>query len=84
MALRMGDWKLLLSPSDKDAELAARDTSAPGKMELYNLADDLSEKTNLAASQPEKVQAMRARLDALMKNHAAPGGGIEGGNKKRN
>jgi arylsulfatase A-like enzyme len=29
MALRVGDWKLLLSPSDKDAEEAVRDETAP-------------------------------------------------------
>jgi arylsulfatase A-like enzyme len=81
MALRMGDWKLLLSPSEKDAEEAVRDEPAPGKMELYNLADDISEKTNLAASQPEKVKALRARLDAFIKNSAPPGGGS--GTQKR-
>jgi hypothetical protein len=44
-------------------------------MELYNLAEDISEKNNLAAAQPEKVKAMRSRLDELTKNSAAPGGG---------
>jgi arylsulfatase A-like enzyme len=68
MALRMGNWKLLLSASEKDTE-----GSASGSMELYNLADDISEKHNLAASQPEKLKEMRARLDDLTKD-AVPAG----------
>ena len=33
-------------------------------MELYNLADDLSEKTDLAAANPTKAAALRAKLVA--------------------
>ncbi len=75
MALRMGDWKLLLNPSDKDAEEAKGSEKSSGKMELYNLASDIAEKTNLAASQPEKLAEMRARLDAIIKD-AVPAGGV--------
>jgi len=59
-ALRVDDWKLLLPAS--------------GKMELYNLAKDISEKHNLADSQPDRVKHMRAQLDALTKD-AVPLGG---------
>ncbi len=45
--IRVGDFKLLIK--------------AKGKVELYNLKDDLGETTNLAASQPERVQSMLAR-----------------------
>ena len=31
-------------------------------MELYHIPQDISEKTNLAAQQPEKVAALRAKL----------------------
>jgi len=84
MALRMGDWKLLLSPSDKDAENTVSSNSSSGKMELYNLANDISETNNLAASQPEKLKEMRSRLDALIKD-AVPAGGesTETSTKKR-
>ena len=75
IALRMGDWKLLLNPSDKDAEEAKGSEKFSGKMELYNLASDIAEKTNLAASQPEKLAEMRTRLDALIKD-AVPAGGV--------
>ena len=78
-ALRMGDWKLLLSP---DGNRKREDgTPAKGKQRLekptapmlYNLATDPGEKTDLSASDPERVQTMRARLDAMLQNAAAPG-----------
>lgn len=74
MALRMGDWKLLLNASDKDAEEAKGSDKAIGKMELYNLANDIAEKHNLAKTQPEKLAEMRARLEALL-HDAVPAGG---------
>jgi arylsulfatase A-like enzyme len=74
MALRMGDWKLLLNASDKDTEEAKGGDKAIGKMELYNLANDIAEENNLAKSQPEKLAGMRARLDALL-HDAVPAGG---------
>ena len=60
MALRSGPWKLLVQKN--------------GRMELYNLTDDLSEKHDLSESQPERVKAMRARLDELTKDAVPPGG----------
>lgn len=72
-ALRMGDWKLLLNPSDKNAEEQAGNQKDSGEMELYNLADDISESKNLVDAQPEKVKAMRIRLDAMLKNAVSPG-----------
>ncbi len=63
-AVRMGDWKLL--------------NPASGKMELYNLAEDISEKHNLAAAQPERVKEMRARLDELTKDSKPLGGPLPG------
>lgn len=50
-AIRDGDWKLI--------EFWDEDT-----VELYHLADDLGERTNLAAAQPERVAALRSRLAA--------------------
>ncbi|MDF7823631.1 sulfatase-like hydrolase/transferase [Pontiellaceae bacterium B12227] len=44
--IRQGDYKLLISKS---------------KVELYNLKDDLGETTDLTASHPERVAAMRGR-----------------------
>jgi len=48
-AIRLGDWKLIEFFDD-------------GRCELYNLADDLSEKKDLAAAMPAKVLELRKRL----------------------
>jgi arylsulfatase A-like enzyme len=50
MAIRHGDMKLV----------KARDISAPA---LFNLATDISEKNDLAASQPEKVAELKGLWD---------------------
>jgi arylsulfatase A-like enzyme len=73
-AVRMGDWKLLLNASQQNAEeTAAGPEDATAKVELYNLAEDISESKDLAASQPERVSQMRTRLNALLKDAVPPG-----------
>jgi arylsulfatase A-like enzyme len=52
-ALRVGDWKLV----------SAKDTG--NAWELFNLADDRTERTNLAKANPERVLEMAARWNAL-------------------
>lgn len=54
-----GDWKLMEFYED-------------GRLELYNLRDDLSEKRNLAAEQPEKVKELHAKLVAWRTEIKAP------------
>jgi arylsulfatase A-like enzyme len=58
-AIRMGDWKLHVSAGD---------------VELYNLAEDIGEKVNLAEAQPEKVEELRGRLAAFQKGAVKNGG----------
>jgi len=53
--IREGDFKLIIT--------------ANGKAELYNLKEDLSETTDLAASQPERVQSMLARWNEWNKGN---------------
>ncbi|HET6456890.1 MAG TPA: sulfatase/phosphatase domain-containing protein, partial [Armatimonadota bacterium] len=48
-AIRDGDWKLIEFFED-------------GHVELYNLKDDLSETTDLAAKMPEKAEELRKKL----------------------
>jgi arylsulfatase A-like enzyme len=48
-AVRAGDWKLLEYLED-------------GHLELYNLRDDLSEKTDLAAQMPDKAASLLQQL----------------------
>lgn len=68
-AIRMGEWKLLINPSQRkqDGESASR-PSAP--VELYDLSKDIGEATNLAIVEPGRVQAMLAKLDELTANKA--------------
>jgi len=78
-AVRMGDWKLMVSGNadadggeDDGAKKAKKKgKAAAGKYEpvaLYNLAEDPSETKNLAAAQPDRVKAMRTRLAELLKD----------------
>ncbi len=50
-ALRSGNWKLL-------------EFFENGRLELYNLRDDMSESRNLAAEQPERARGLHRRLQA--------------------
>ena len=59
-AIRQGDWKIIWR------------TLLPSSVDLYNLAEDPSESTNLAAKHPERVAALQARLDAFAKAAAKP------------
>ena len=58
--LRQGDWKLLWRPL------------IPSSVDLFNLAEDPYEKNNLAEQHPEKVGAMKARIEALGREAARP------------
>jgi arylsulfatase A-like enzyme len=57
-AVHSGDWKLMEFFED-------------GRLELYNLREDIGETKNLAAAQPEKAQELRAKLVAWRKETGA-------------
>ncbi len=57
--IRQGDWKLHQYFEDNG-------------LELYNLQDDIGETTNLAASHPQKVAELKARLEAWRHQIGAP------------
>jgi arylsulfatase A len=62
--LRHGPWKLIL----------ARDPKAQTEVQLYNLDNDLGEKTNLAAQKLELVTEMRALMEMLItEGRSTPG-----------
>jgi arylsulfatase A-like enzyme len=54
-ALRDGDFKLIERYED-------------GRVHLYNLKDDIGERTDLAEKMPDRVKAMRSRLHAWYKD----------------
>jgi len=56
--IRDGDWKLIELYED-------------GALELYNIPQDLGEKTNLAAQQPARVKELHAKLIAWRKEVGA-------------
>jgi arylsulfatase A-like enzyme len=80
-AVRMGDWKLIVSGGADGEDDGASKTKKKGKADagkydsvaLYDLSADPSESKNLAAAQPERVKAMRARLAEMLKD-AVPSG----------
>jgi arylsulfatase A-like enzyme len=56
-AMREGPWKLILNPPSIPGDAVGTDVW------LSNLADDPSERMNLASRDPERVKRMRARLE---------------------
>ena len=59
-AIRKGDWKLIWR------------TLLPAAVELYNIAQDPSEKNNVAAQNPDKVSALQQRANELAATMAKP------------
>jgi arylsulfatase A-like enzyme len=57
--VQMGDWKLMEYLED-------------GRLELYNLKDDLGETKNLATTNPDKAKELHERLIAWRKASKAP------------
>ena len=84
--IRAGDWKLI-------------ETFEDGRVELYNLRDDLGEAKDLAAAMPDRAAALRQRLADWRKSvgaqmptpnpdydavkNAAPKGGAKAGKAKK-
>ena len=58
-AIRSGDWRL-------------QEYFEDGRLELYNLRDDLSQTNNLAASNPSRTKELHAKLVAWRKELNAP------------
>lgn len=79
-AVRMGDWKLIVSngPLNND-EAPKRKANAKKKSRssepvmLFNLAEDPSETTNLAEKETQRVAMMKVKLAELLKD-AVPSG----------
>jgi arylsulfatase A-like enzyme len=59
-AVRQGDWKLIWR------------TLLPSSVDLYNLAQDPYEQNNVAAANPDKVAALKERLEVAARESAKP------------
>jgi arylsulfatase A-like enzyme len=72
MAIRKGDWKLVRYDTVADG-LGKGVTEA----RLYNLKDDLGEKTDLASKEPERMRELQAAWDRWNESNVKPlwGGG---------
>ncbi|NOX54540.1 MAG: sulfatase [Planctomycetes bacterium] len=72
-AIRQGDWKLLHYYEDD-------------RIELYNLAEDLGERTNLADKKPDVAQRLKQQLAAWLNSVEAqfPRPNPRGGGRTRN
>ena len=64
-SVRMGDWKAIRTNLNPGARVA---NQKPGDIELYDLAKDPRETTNVAATNPKVV----ARLEKLMREQHVP------------
>jgi arylsulfatase A-like enzyme len=75
-ALRKGDWKLVLNGNAKDDPDGKAEPKKGKKgvplVELFNLANDPAEKTNLAEREPERVRELRARIEAYARQAVPP------------
>ena len=63
-AIRAGDWKLVLSGGPR--------RQGSGGVELFDLAQDPGERTNLADANPAKVKELRARYETYAREAAPP------------
>jgi len=73
--LRQEDWKLLVKKPRGKGKKKGKGTPPKVQTLLFNLAEDLSETTNLAEKHPEKVKALQVRmkeLDEEITAHARP------------
>ena len=68
-AIRVGEWKLIINGG---AAGGSGNKKSDQQVELFNLTEDPNEKRNLAAEQPEKMQALLTRYKALAAQAVPP------------
>ncbi len=75
-AIRAGNWKLVWGGNrgdDPDGKAKGKKAkAAAASVELFDLARDPNEKTNLADQQPAEVAELRARLESYAKTALPP------------
>jgi len=77
-AIRVGDWKLVrhtpqaAPPKKKNQRKGKKKARGTERIELFNMAQDPNETTNLADTQPEKVRQLLGRLKVYAAGAAPP------------
>jgi arylsulfatase A-like enzyme len=66
-AIRAGDWKYLAPGRTRDGLGPWTITTIPEPGQLFNLADDPGETTDLAAKHPEKLKELRSHLERVQR-----------------
>lgn len=77
MAVRSGDWKLVRYDTNADTNSGRKEPVSAAK--LYNLASDIHEDKDIAATNPEKLKELQAKWDEWNKRNVAAGGKDGGG-----
>ena len=72
MAIRKGDWKLVKTREGPLKEANPSTFNDLSNAELYNLAEDIGETKNLAATHPEKVRELAADWQRWNKKLSKP------------
>lgn len=71
-AVRVGDWKLVVNRGKEDPDNANLPPDGPETVELFNLAADPYEKTNLATERPEKLAELKKELEKFASEAVPP------------
>jgi arylsulfatase A len=70
-AVRQGDWKLRLAGVD----VGGKNKNAPVGPQLFNLAEDIGESTNVADANPDVVKRLQTLADAMKSDLGTDGVG---------
>jgi arylsulfatase A-like enzyme len=68
LAIRQGPWKLIPGEPAGTQAKKPRKKAPRGDAELYNLAEDIGETTNVAAAHPDRVKEMSELLQRVREN----------------
>ena len=71
MAIRMGDYKLVRYDANADTH-TGKNGQPVTAAKLYNLATDIGETKDLAATEPEKMKELQAKWDAWNAENVKP------------
>ena len=67
LGMRVGDWKIINHARRKSKKPLKKDSKRDPNVQLFNLAKDPGEKTNVAKEHPEKAKELAAQLEKIRK-----------------